>query len=66
MKRKRALLESNSPRNSQLETHRSDEPGGPPGPLLKLLPRSRFPHRNDRSPYALKTQPIGPIDLPMP
>jgi len=28
MKRKRVLLESNSPRNSQLETHRSDGAGG--------------------------------------
>ena len=38
MKRKRALLESNSPRNSQPETHRSDEPGGPAllDPSLKL------------------------------
>jgi hypothetical protein len=28
VKRRRALLESNSPRNNQLETHRNDEPGG--------------------------------------
>jgi hypothetical protein len=28
VKRRRALLESNSPRNSQLVTHRTDELGG--------------------------------------
>ena len=36
-KRKRALLESTSPRNSQLETHRNDGPGEA---LWRLLPTS--------------------------
>ena len=33
VKRRRALLESNSPRNNQLENHRNDEPGAALGSL---------------------------------
>ena len=48
MKRRRALLESNPPRNSQLETHRDDEAGGGgkavPGPIES--------HRIERFPDA--------------
>ena len=42
MKRSRALPESNPPRNSRLETHRSDEPARQflPSPY----PIDRFPH----------------------
>jgi len=40
VKRRRALLESNSPRNNQLETHRDDEPGALLGRSPLFLPRS--------------------------
>ena len=53
-KRRRALLESNSPRNSQLETHRNDEVAG----AVSVRSCSVFElkaHRIDRSPHALKT-----------
>src|SRR6266852_3631294 len=49
VKRRRALLESNSPRNSQPETHRDDEPGGGSGAAPCYC---RFAHRTDRSPHA--------------
>ena len=45
-KRKRAMLENNPPRNSQLETHRNDEAGdggeAVPGPI-ELHRIERFP-----------------------
>ena len=49
VKRRRALLESNSPRNNQLETHRDDEPEGGSW----VAPRCFYlAHRTDRSPHA--------------
>jgi len=55
MKRKRALLESNSPRNSQLETHRSDEAGAVVAPVSIPVISAR-----------LSSWGIGEIDFPMP
>jgi len=53
-KRRRALLESNSPRNSQLETHRNDEVAGA-GWIRSCSVFELKAHRIDRSPHALKT-----------
>src|SRR5256885_13603735 len=52
VKRRRALLESNPPRNSQPETHRDGETGeGPPGPSSNsfLQRLDRFPHASKNS-----------------
>jgi hypothetical protein len=49
-KRKRTLLESNPPRNSQLETHRDDEAGG----------------GADAVPGPIQTDRIERLDFPMP
>src|ERR1039458_2110576 len=60
MKRKRALLESNSPRNSQLETHRSDGAGGagggPPSPAPPPPGAGGVALRGREFPPAWKTQ----------
>ena len=44
------MLESNSPMNSQLETHRNGE--------LGRRPWGRRPHHSDRFPYAFKTHQV--------
>lgn len=55
VKQRRALLESHSPRNSQPETHRDDEPGGGSW----VAPRYRIlAHRTDRSPDAGKNSSL--------
>src|ERR1700733_15560898 len=58
MKRKRALLESNSPRNIQLGIPRTNRTGGSSGPLAFLVVRLRT------APTAFPS--IGEIDFPMP
>ena len=55
VKRRRALLESNSPRNSRLQTHQDDETRGEAVSGL-ALGLKRTPHRIDRFAHALKTQ----------
>src|SRR5438093_12636002 len=54
VKRRRALLESNPPRNNQLETHRVEKHGRGHG-----LVRANRP-RLDRFPYASKNSCAGP------
>ena len=49
-KQKRALLENNPPRNSQLETHRDDEPGT----AVQPFPDRIESHRIERFPDAWK------------
>ncbi|PYV05592.1 MAG: hypothetical protein DMG26_05005 [Acidobacteria bacterium] len=58
VKRRRAMLESNPPRNSQLETHRDDEAGAvvkcseAAAPAKTALPShriDRFPHASENS-----------------
>ena len=51
-KRKRALLESNPPRNTRPGTHRKMTPrvpGSPPGTRFCLVPFDRFPHASENS-----------------
>ena len=55
VKRRRALLESNSPRNSRLQTHQDDETQGEADERFALGVK-RIPHRIDRFAHALKTQ----------
>ena len=55
VKRRRTLLESNSPRNNQPETHQDDERGRG----RRVAPSAFCAHRIDRFPYASKNSP-GP------
>src|SRR3569832_2720285 len=54
-KRRRAMQECNSPRNSRLQTHQDDEPRGGARNGLALGSK-RTTHRIDRFAHALKTQ----------
>src|SRR5579871_1703737 len=56
VKRRQALVETNLSRNSQLETHRSDEPGSrvEPAPYSVSMAGLCAASRIDRFPHALK------------
>ena len=57
VKRRRALLESNSPRDSRLQTHQDDGTQGEAEDGL-ALGLKRSPHRIDRFAHASKTQTL--------
>src|SRR6478736_1781062 len=61
VKRRQALVETNLSRNSQLETHRSDEPGSwvKPAPCLFWVAGRGAFSKIDRFPHALENSPLA-------